>query len=602
MMFVLFGIITISGCKEDKENEYIGITGIEVDQTELFLSPGNTHQVTATVKPDNASDKTVEWKSANEAVATVSNTGTITAVSSGSTTVSVTSTANRAIKADITVNVLGILLNQTDIRMVPGGTFQLTATTVPESNIQFKYSSSNEGIASVNNSGLISAKAEGTAVITVAAATDSNLKAEASVTVTRSGEIALDPSSDRIIVVADLTNSPYNAYGDIGYSRRKSTGEKTWHDGSEPGVDLVNAFVTHIVVHYWTSGLSITDETRNILDIADEYGLKVFVPVRNGRISSIVQDGVAEQVSALKNHPALDGWNLYDEPNAEVFGDLATLQNIVQSADNSSEHPTFINLLPNYASGLTTPINYRNYVHNFLEAVNPPVLSFDHYPITGSNHAVRDYYYENLEIIADEARQKGIPFWGYILTAGHLIYPEPVIEDLRLQAFSNLAYGAQAILYFNWWNGDAVFTPAVFDYNTGNKTSVYPRMVTLGEEIKNLSRVFKGATVLKVMHQAYAIPRSTTAFNASELPSAIKSLQFATRYSSALVSLMEKGDKEYLVIVNSSATDDLGLSIEVGATVREITKHNTAIWGVTGVQEKTVEPGDILIYEWDKEN
>jgi hypothetical protein len=241
-------------------------------------------------------------------------------------------------------------------------------------------------------------------------------------------------------------------------------------------------------------------------------------------------------------------------------------------------------------------------VHTFLETVHPPVLSFDHYPITGSGHAVREYYYENLEIIADEAKKAGIPFWGYILTAAHYSYPEPVIEDLRFQAFSLLAYGAQAILYFNWWNGDATFAPAVFEYATGNKTRVYPRMVTLGEEIMNLSRVFKGATVLKVMHQAYETPRSTTAFNASELPSAIKSLTFASRYSSALVSLMEKGDKEYLVIVNSTATDNLELSIEVGATVREITKRNTAIWGLIGVQGKTVEPGDILIYEWDKEN
>ena len=65
------------------------VSNITLDKTELSLSIGDSETLTATIEPDNATNKTVTWSSNNEAVATVDN-GKVTAVAEGEATITVT--------------------------------------------------------------------------------------------------------------------------------------------------------------------------------------------------------------------------------------------------------------------------------------------------------------------------------------------------------------------------------------------------------------------------------------------------------------------------------------------------------------------------------
>lgn len=56
----------------------ISPTGITLDKTELILKKGERYTLTASIKPSNATDKTVIWSSENNMIATVDD-GTITA-------------------------------------------------------------------------------------------------------------------------------------------------------------------------------------------------------------------------------------------------------------------------------------------------------------------------------------------------------------------------------------------------------------------------------------------------------------------------------------------------------------------------------------------
>ena len=59
----------------------VDVTSIELNKTTLPVTFGAAaEQLTATVNPDDATDKTVTWKSSDEAVATVSETGLVTFV------------------------------------------------------------------------------------------------------------------------------------------------------------------------------------------------------------------------------------------------------------------------------------------------------------------------------------------------------------------------------------------------------------------------------------------------------------------------------------------------------------------------------------------
>ena len=97
-------------------SKIIEVTGIALDKTEIALKTGDTEKLTATVTPDNATDKTVTWTSSDETIATVSEDGTITAKKAGTVTItaaaggftaacSVKITESDAIK--VTISVLG---------------------------------------------------------------------------------------------------------------------------------------------------------------------------------------------------------------------------------------------------------------------------------------------------------------------------------------------------------------------------------------------------------------------------------------------------------------------------------------------------------------
>jgi uncharacterized protein YjdB len=68
----------------------VPVTGVTVAPTSLSLMKDATSQLTATVSPSNATNKSVSWTTSNSAVATVSSTGLVTAVGQGSCTITVT--------------------------------------------------------------------------------------------------------------------------------------------------------------------------------------------------------------------------------------------------------------------------------------------------------------------------------------------------------------------------------------------------------------------------------------------------------------------------------------------------------------------------------
>ena len=66
----------------------LSITDLTLDVTELELAKESSYSFTATVYPENSTDKDIVWASSNEAVATITSEGVITALKVGNTTVS----------------------------------------------------------------------------------------------------------------------------------------------------------------------------------------------------------------------------------------------------------------------------------------------------------------------------------------------------------------------------------------------------------------------------------------------------------------------------------------------------------------------------------
>lgn len=197
-------------------NASVPVTGVSVTPTSASKAVGTTQQLTATVLPSNATDKTVTWSSSNTAVATVNSSGLVTAVAAGSATITVRTnnggfTATSAITVTTTiVNVTGVTVTPTSASKAVGTTQQLTATVAP-SNATDKtvtWSSSNTAVATVNSSGLVTAVAAGNATITVRT-NNGGFTATSVITVT-GGTTGTDITNLAGTITAQYTDSPAN--------------------------------------------------------------------------------------------------------------------------------------------------------------------------------------------------------------------------------------------------------------------------------------------------------------------------------------------------------------------------------------------------------
>lgn len=80
-------------------------SSVTLDKTTAELIEGETLTLTATVKPDDATDKTVTWTSSDETVATVKE-GVVTAFKPGKATITVTSMSTPSVSATCEVTVV----------------------------------------------------------------------------------------------------------------------------------------------------------------------------------------------------------------------------------------------------------------------------------------------------------------------------------------------------------------------------------------------------------------------------------------------------------------------------------------------------------------
>ena len=84
--------------------QVVKVTGVNLDKTEATLMVGETVQLSATVEPANATEKSISWKTDDSSIANVDGKGLVTAVKGGSTTISViTKDGNMTAKFTITV-------------------------------------------------------------------------------------------------------------------------------------------------------------------------------------------------------------------------------------------------------------------------------------------------------------------------------------------------------------------------------------------------------------------------------------------------------------------------------------------------------------------
>lgn len=309
-------------------------TPVEVKANKITLNKENvtftalnqTFSLSATVTPENAEEKAVGWNSNNMSVVTVDKDGKITAVGKGSAEVFCFLKSNGEVfaKCSVTVQipdtqpeptkpepkptepevvkVSGITLNpDISLKIEEGNSSKITATVVPSNatNSSVKWVSSSPDVATVDDSGNVTALKAGSTTITCTAVDGSGVSASCPVTV-KAKSTTTNPSEQ------DKTDPTYTfkMFSTL-YSKTKFVGGARIGINifTDAPIDKINIVVSNDVIQYNT-----------VLVNGDNYGYTFYARKQGKCTVSVYLDGKfkdswdVEVTSDDKNWATYESW------------------------------------------------------------------------------------------------------------------------------------------------------------------------------------------------------------------------------------------------------------------------------------------------------
>ena len=281
------------------------------------------------------------------------------------------------------------------------------------------------------------------------------------------------------------------------------------------------------------------------------------------------------RLPTISGSPALTGYVVKDEP---YFKELEDCPNVPDDdydgwvrrcffytrylAPDKLLFMTLVYVLDNsdlQSSYLGKIKTYPEYLRWLQSEFHPNLWTYDVYPINakgGITYCTSDRFYGALKDFRDISLpvNSGRPFWAYCMSAPHIVgaqdryLPAPTIGNLRYEAFSALAYGAQGIVYFTYTqrnNSGEEYLSAPINRN-GQRTDIWYTVRTVNSEIAQYSRVFLGCSVVKTL----LCGPDTQASDISKFlaGSPVASISFGEE--GVLLSHVINNGRNYLVIVS----------------------------------------------------
>lgn len=231
-------------------------------ETLTFTEPQQTEQLAVTVKPKSAADEKICWASSDERAASVDKDGLVKAIGNGTADITASTedgSMTATCKVTVQIKPTGVKLNKEKVTLnAKGATKKLRATVTPE-NAKDKtvtWSSSDAKVASVDQSGLVKAVSNGTAVIT-AETVDGKLTDKCTVTVqipkvgaggtiksgsyTYTADHIISSAGDKTIIYRQKKNSSKEKMAQIGakvYLQRVYAKKLYYEQAKKGGRDL----------------------------------------------------------------------------------------------------------------------------------------------------------------------------------------------------------------------------------------------------------------------------------------------------------------------------------------------------------------------------
>jgi len=196
-------------------------------------------------------------------------------------------------------------------------------------------------------------------------------------------------------------------------------------------------------------------QMRAILDAAQGEGIRVILGDRRTKFRNfkdkgekVFREDAKAAVEAIGDHPAIFGFHVGDEPNADHFEAACGAMRVMKEL--APDQTPFLNLLP-WHEGAKERVGFEDwgeYLDAYARESCCEFLCYDCYSQMNPGTEGWDMYFRNLNEFRAAGERNGIPYWSTLLSVGHFRYRCPQEDDLRWQLSTALAHGAKGILWF----------------------------------------------------------------------------------------------------------------------------------------------------------
>jgi hypothetical protein len=355
-----------------------------------------------------------------------------------------------------------------------------------------------------------------------------------------------------------------------------------------------------------------TREIDNATSWRQTHGAGLRFQFKNPLISAASLDDPAKLASLndlidqFQACPGAYSYFIAGEPNASDFSSLKRISDHICARDPN--HLTYINLYPNNAgSNRLGTSTYAQHLSQYINKLNPQLLSYDHYVFRASAGTPYDQseYFHNLAQIRSTAQAAGIPFMNVIQNcnwdSSHSRVPTN--NQLRYQATTSLAYGASAISWFN-----VVGSPGnggVFDSDTFSPTPTYWAIAPINREFQANAMQLQQQTSIGAYHLGDQPPgtmRGLPVDSPFSITPTVTNTNYATNQpvKGMLIGLFgpnaQVADAEYAYVVNLDHYNSVTTTIS-GPEDLSMFYADSGVWTSEGRSYATLTlgPGDGIL-------
>lgn len=314
-------------------------------------------------------------------------------------------------------------------------------------------------------------------------------------------------------------------------------------------------------------------------------------------------------VNQFKNHPSVGGWNFVDEPIWDNLNPLQKRYELLRAIDPN--HFISFNLVGGIVKKFTGPCQTMEaYLDTIQKMFTLDSWSSDYYPISKKNGKIGvnyNGYFTNLKIFSDRAKKTGLPMWTYCqsleFTSKSTSRPAATLPFLSFEAFSSIAYGAQGLVYWTYWqrpsNASEKYLSALVNLN-GKKTKAWYAAQQVNTQIRALNSVFLGAQMVECRHTGMINMKGTYPFISNFGPFT----ELTNDVKGFLVSHLKNKGHNYMLIVNHDVEKKQKANCKLNPKYK-VTKLEVASNGsisrktVKGNYNLTLSPGGYALFEWE---